>query len=95
MSDNDPQPAHSVPSQNGAPEASLTGSADGSVAPADAAPVNATPVSAARRYRGLLIGGATAIALGIGACGVGVGFGLSQLSSSSTSQATGGSSGGG
>ena len=92
MSDNDPQPAHPVPSQSGAPDASFTGPADGSAAThANAAPADAAPVSAARRYRGLLIGGATAIALGIGACGVGVGFGLSELSSS-TSQAIGGSS---
>lgn len=110
MSDIDPQPAHSLPSRNGVPEAPPAGPADGSAAPtgaasvnaapansapASAAPANAAPASGVRRYRGLLIGGATAIALGIGACGVGVGFGLSQLSSSSTSQATGGSSRGG
>jgi len=87
MSDNDPQPVGPAPSENGAPAASLADPTMGSGAPNAAA-----PVSAARRYRGLLIGGATAIALGIGACGVGVGIGLSGLPTSSTSQATGGGS---
>jgi len=87
MSDNDPQPVGPAPSENGAPAASLADPTMGSGAPNAAA-----PVSAARRYRGLLIGGATAIALGIGACGVGVGVGLSGLTSSSTSRATGGGS---
>jgi S1-C subfamily serine protease len=61
------------------------------------APLNAeqpatTPapaVSSFRRYRGLLIGGATVIALGIGAGGVGVGAALAGLQPGSTTQATG------
>ena len=49
----------------------------------------AQPVGTFRRYRALLIGGATVIALGIGAGGVGVGAALAQLQPGSTSQATG------
>src|SRR4051794_13685990 len=45
--------------------------------------------SSFRRYRGLVIGGATVLALGIGAGGVGVGYGLAGLPTSSTSQSTG------
>lgn len=48
------------------------------------------PVSSFRRYRGLLIGGATVIALGIGAGGVGLGTALAGLqSASSSNQAAG------
>jgi len=80
MSDTDPQsPQHHAPSapRDHTPSAAL--SEPGS-APAPSS-------SAFRRYRGLLIGGATVIALGIGACGVGVGVALAGVQSSSTSQA--------
>lgn len=69
---------------SGAPESGAPGSESSS------ATLEATPaVSSFRRYRGLLIGGATVIALGIGAGGVGLGAGLAGLQSSSTSQGTG------
>jgi len=80
MSDTDPQsPQHHAPSapRHDAPSAALS---EPSGAPAPSG-------SSFRRYRGLLIGGATVIALGIGACGVGVGVALAGVQSSSTSQA--------
>jgi len=80
MSDTDPQsPQHHAPS---APRDDASG-------PALSEP-GATPSRSGnsfRRYRGLLIGGATVIALGIGACGVGVGVALAGVQASSTSQA--------
>jgi len=54
-----------------------------------AIPVDLPAASSFRRHRGLLIGGATVIALGIGAAGVGVGAGLAGLQSSSASQGAG------
>ena len=78
MSDTDPQsPQHQAPSapRDGASSAALSGAAP------------SPSGSSFRRYRGLLIGGATVIALGIGACGVGVGVALAGVQSSSTSQA--------
>src|SRR3954469_23940173 len=45
--------------------------------------------SSFRRYRGLLIGGATVLALGIGAGGVGVGYALAGQPSSTASQSSG------
>jgi S1-C subfamily serine protease len=75
MSDYDPQPEPQQP-----------------VLDTTEAPVNgAPPVSSFRRYRGLLIGGATVLALGIGAGGVGLGAGLAgmQSNNSSNQQATG------
>ena len=80
MSDTDPQsPQHHAPSapSHDAPSAALS---EPSGAPAPSG-------SSFRRYRGLLIGGATVIALGIGACGVGVGVALAGIQASSTSQA--------
>jgi len=80
MSDTDPQsPQHHAPSapRDDTPSAALS---EPSGAPAPSG-------SSFRRYRGLLIGGATVIALGIGACGVGVGVALAGVQSSSTSQA--------
>jgi S1-C subfamily serine protease len=57
------------------------------------------PVSSFRRYRGLLIGGATVIALGIGAGGVGLGAGLAGMQSATAptqqNSTGGGSTGGG
>ncbi|MEO6532072.1 MAG: trypsin-like peptidase domain-containing protein [Pseudolysinimonas sp.] len=79
MSDNDPQPSQVQAPQSQAPQ---------SQAPQSPLPQSQAP-SAFRRYRGLLIGGATVIALGIGAGGVGLGAGLAGLPASSTSQATG------
>jgi S1-C subfamily serine protease len=77
MSDNDPQPAPQFTTdENGVAENGM-------------APATVPPVSSFRRYRGLLIGGATVLALGIGAGGVGLGAGLAGLqSSSSSSQGT-------
>jgi len=80
MSDTDPQsPQHHAPSapRDDTPSAALSESA---AAPSPSG-------SSFRRYRGLLIGGATVIALGIGACGVGVGVALAGVQASSTSQA--------
>ncbi|HEU0206578.1 MAG TPA: trypsin-like peptidase domain-containing protein [Pseudolysinimonas sp.] len=51
--------------------------------------VPASPVSSFRRSRGLLIGGATVLALGIGAGGVGVGAALAGRQQGSTTQAVG------
>lgn len=77
MSDNDPQsPLYQPPLD----------ATDRAEHPATAP---ATPVSSLRRHRGLLIGGATVIALGIGAGGVGVGAALAGLQPSSTTQANG------
>ena len=58
-------------------------------------PTGTPPVSSFRRYRGLLIGGATVIALGIGAGGVGLGAGLAGLQSGTSTQAGPGTSQGG
>jgi S1-C subfamily serine protease len=69
MSDNDPQ----LPTNEHLEEP-----------PADTlagVPAGTPPVSSFRRYRGLLIGGATVLALGIGAGGVGLGAGLAGMQS--------------
>lgn len=78
MNDNDPQSDGFHATAHQAPPGSTE------------APSSAQPVSSFRRYRGLLIGGATVIALGIGAAGVGLGAGLAGLqSTSSSNQAAG------
>jgi S1-C subfamily serine protease len=74
MTDNDSPLGHQPPAD---PASSAPAPIDESTAP---------PVSAVRRYRGLLFGGATVIALGIGAGGVGLGAGLASLNDRSTSQ---------
>jgi len=80
MSDTDPQsPQHHAPSAS-RDDASRPALSEPGAAPSPSG-------SSFRRYRGLLIGGATVIALGIGACGVGVGVALAGVQSSSTSQA--------
>jgi S1-C subfamily serine protease len=54
------------------------------------------PTSSFRRYRGLLIGGATVLALGIGAGGVGLGAGLAGMQSATApTQQSGGTGTGG
>jgi len=57
--------------------------------PADPTADPTSAGSSFRRYRGLLIGGATVIALGIGACGVGVGVAIAGVQSGSIDQAVG------
>ena len=84
MSDNDPQSP-----QYQAPLAAIDHATDHATEPPTEPPTSPTPpVSSFRRRRGLLIAGATVVALGIGAGGVGVGTGLAALQSDSTSQAT-------
>jgi S1-C subfamily serine protease len=92
MSDNDFQARAEQPPAEQAPAEMRTAETPTGPSITHVEPRGAAPVSTARRYRGLLIGGATAIALGIGACGVGVGFGLSSLASTSAGQAIGGGS---
>ncbi|MEO6115427.1 MAG: trypsin-like peptidase domain-containing protein [Pseudolysinimonas sp.] len=61
---------------------------DTNAEPVTGPPVTGQTVSSFRRYRGLLIGGATVIALGIGAGGVGLGAGLAGLQSNSSSSSS-------
>ncbi len=80
MSDNDPQLPTDQPPTDQPPT---------DQAPTDLhseePPAGTPPVSSLRRYRGLLIGGATVLALGIGAGGVGLGAGLAGMQSTGSS----------
>ncbi len=58
-------------------------------------PTGTPPVSSFRRHRGLLIGGATVLALGIGAGGVGLGAGLAGMQSASAPTQQNSTGGGG
>jgi len=86
---------HSTALQSTAPEsirnhAAPSGAPETYPAQRDHVEQGATPsVSSFRRYRGLLIGGATVLALGIGAGGVGVGVALTGLPLNSTGSSTG------
>lgn len=105
MSENDPQSdgSQSTGPQSDGPESTQNYAAPSDMpsdmpsavpelnaAQRDDAEQGAAPaVSSFRRYRGLLIGGATVLALCIGAGGVGLGAGLAGLPSSSTGLGTG------
>lgn len=92
MSDLDPQsPHYQAPTQAHADPSAADQAGAFGAASAFAVPP-APPRSGARRYAGLLIGGATVIALGIGACGVGVGYALAGGTSNSSQAAGPGSS---